>query len=86
MAELDDRRLRALAGQARARRQALGLSQAEVADLAGCSERFVYSLEHGKASVHLGKVLDVLGVLGLGLEVGPGSGTVTRSGTPGSQR
>jgi y4mF family transcriptional regulator len=85
MAELDDRRLRALAGQVRARRRALSLSQGEVADLAGCSERFVYSLEQGKASVHLGKVLDVLGVLGLGLVVGPGNGTVTRIGTPGSR-
>jgi y4mF family transcriptional regulator len=79
MAELDDHRLRALGEQVRARRRTLGLSQGELADLAGCSERFVYSLEQGKTSVHLGKVLDVLGVLGLGLAVGPGNGTVTRA-------
>ena len=79
MAELTDRRLQPLTAQVRARRRALGLSQEEVADLAGCSERFVYSLEQGKASVHLGKVLDVLGVLGLGLKVEPGAGTVTTS-------
>lgn len=84
MAEPDDRRLTALTSQVRARRRALRLSQADVADLAGSSERFVYSLEAGKASVHLGKVLDVLAVLGLGLEVGPGNGMVTIAGTSGS--
>ncbi len=77
MTDPDDHRIATLAAQVRARRRALGLSQQEVADLAGCSERFVYSLEGGKASVQLGKVLDVLGALGLGLDVGPGRGTVT---------
>ncbi len=66
-----------LATAVRHRRKALGLRQEEVADLAGCSERFVYSLERGKPSVQLGKTLDVLRVLGLGLAVVPGTGTVT---------
>ena len=73
----DDRRTAELAQQVRARRRTLGLRQEEVAELAGCSERFVYSLEQGKTTVQLGKVLDVLRVLGLGLELVPGQGTIT---------
>lgn len=53
----------------RRRREALGLRQDEVADLAGCSTRFVHTLEHGKASLRLDKVLDVLDVVGLDLVV-----------------
>ena len=63
-----------------ARRRGLNLRQREVADLAGCSERFVYTLERAKGSLRLDKVLDVLGVLGLGLEVGVGTtGVVARA-------
>ena len=72
-----DPRVEQLAHAARRRREALGLRQEEVADLAGCSERFVYALERGKATVQLAKTLDVLGVLGLELAIRPGSGTVT---------
>lgn len=68
-----DPRLEPLAAAARTRRRALMLRQSEVADLAGCSERFVYTLERAKGSLRLDKVLDVLGVLGLGLEVGVGT-------------
>lgn len=58
------------------RREELGLRQAELADLAGCSQRFVHTVEHGKASLRLDKVLDVLEVLGLALEVIPGRGEI----------
>ncbi len=58
-----------LGGRVRGRRRELGLRQQELADLAGVSIRFVHSLEHGKASVRLDKVLDVLDVLGLELEI-----------------
>lgn len=51
----------------RARRRALKLSQLELAALAGVGPAFLYQLEHGKPSVRLDKVLDVLAVLGLGL-------------------
>jgi HTH-type transcriptional regulator/antitoxin HipB len=71
-----DVRLEPLATAMRARRRALGLRQGEVAELAGCSERFVYTVERAKPTVQLSKVLDVLGVLGLGLSVGPGTGSV----------
>ena len=71
-----------LAGVVRARRKALGLRQAEVADLAGCSERFVHTVENGKASLRLDKLLHVLEVLGLDLVVvrrGEGEGGVALS-------
>lgn len=73
---VDSSRIAALAALARARRERLKLRQEEVADLAGCSERFVHSLENGKSTVRLDKVLDVLEVLGLALRVVPGHGEV----------
>jgi y4mF family transcriptional regulator len=51
----------------RARRRDLGLTQQTLADLAGCSPRFVRSMESGKPTVRLDKVVDVLDVLGLEL-------------------
>lgn len=48
-------------------RKAHGLTQAELAGLAGTGPRFISELERGKAGVELGKVLDVLAVLGLRL-------------------
>ena len=47
------------------RRKALGLTQVETARLAGCDASFIGDLEKGKPTVQLGKVLDVLRVLGL---------------------
>lgn len=56
-----------LAAQVRERRTSLGLTQTDLADLAGCSSRFVRSLEAGKGTVRVDKLLDVLDVLGLEL-------------------
>lgn len=57
----------------RARRKRLGLTQLEVADLAGCGPVFLYEVETGKkATLQLGKLLDLLSVLGLQLKVEPG--------------
>ena len=53
------------------RRRALGLRQEQLADLAGCSTRFVHAVEHDKPSLHLDKVRDVLEALGLSLTVVP---------------
>lgn len=69
-------RVAPLARAVRARRGELGLRQSELADLAGCSERFVHTIEHGKSSLRLDKVLDVLQVLGLDLLVAPGRGRI----------
>lgn len=49
----------------RARRKHLRLTQADVADLAGVSVRFLRDLEKGKRSVQFDSVLAVLHVLGL---------------------
>lgn len=50
-------------------RKELGLRQAELADLAGVSERFIRDAEKGKTTLRLDKVIDVLSVLGLELNV-----------------
>lgn len=53
------------------RRRTLGIRQEELADLAGVSARFVHTLEHGKPTVRLDKVIAVLDVLGLRVDVVP---------------
>ena len=58
-----------LAFDVRARRKDLGLTQVEVAELAGVSERFVMELEQGKPTVRLDKLTAVLGAMGLTLRV-----------------
>jgi y4mF family transcriptional regulator len=60
----------------RRRRAELGLRQGDLAELAGCSLRFVHTVEQGKPSLRLDKLLDVLEVLGLGLAVVPGRGGI----------
>lgn len=73
-----------LGSAVRTRRRALGLRQRDLADLAACSDRFVHMLEHGKPTVQLAKVLDVLEVLGLGLLLRPGHGDIEWPGDPGT--
>lgn len=46
-------------------RQEQGLTQLDVAGLLGCGNRFVIELEKGKPTIQMGKVLEVLGLLGL---------------------
>ncbi|OYO14244.1 transcriptional regulator [Enemella evansiae] len=58
-----------VANSFRERRRELGLNQAEAAELAGVSERFLRSLEAGKPTVRLDKVLQVATTLGLTVEV-----------------
>ena len=48
-------------------RKEQGLTQLDVAGLAGLSNRFVIDLERGKETLQLQKVLDVLALLGLEL-------------------
>lgn len=52
----------------RAERRRLGLTQTDLADLAGVSDRFVREVEKGKESAELGKVAAVLDVLGFELQ------------------
>jgi HTH-type transcriptional regulator / antitoxin HipB len=63
-----------LATEVLRRRRELGLKQVELAELAGCSTRFVHTVEAGKPGLRLESLLRVLAVLGLRLEVqGPRS-------------
>lgn len=55
--------------EVRARRAALGLTQRDLADMAGVSERFVRFVEQGKPSVQLDSLLAVLETVGLELQV-----------------
>ncbi|HUF75130.1 MAG TPA: hypothetical protein VMM35_02585, partial [Longimicrobiales bacterium] len=57
-----DDRVASLAAVVTRRRKELGLLQSELAALAGCSERFVHTVEHGKQTLRLDKLLDVLEV------------------------
>lgn len=55
-------------GQAiRKRRKELGLKQMDAAGLVGVGVRFFSELEHGKATLEVGKVLQVLTGLGFSL-------------------
>jgi HTH-type transcriptional regulator / antitoxin HipB len=54
-------------------RKAHGLTQADLAGLAGTGVRLVSELERGKPGVQVGKMLDILAALGLRLRLdGPG--------------
>ena len=66
-----------LAAAVRTRRKALGVTQIDVARLAGCGPVFLYDLESAKATLRLDKLLDVLSVLGLELAVREGKGRLT---------
>jgi len=61
--------LAAIASQLRARRRELGLTQEVLAQLAGCSTRFVGAVESGKPTVRLDKLLPLLEALGLRLQL-----------------
>lgn len=54
-----------------ARRKELGVTQDELAALAGVSTRFLSSLERGKPTARLSTVLAVLDALGLEVTVAP---------------
>ena len=59
----------AVAAEVRARRAGLGLTQQELADMAGVSERFVRFVEQGKPSVQLDSLTAILETLGLELRL-----------------
>lgn len=52
---------------ARAARKKQGLTQLDLAGLAGKSNRFLIDLERGKETLQMQKVIDVLALLGLEL-------------------
>ncbi len=68
-----------LAAEVRARRGTLRLSQRDLAELAGVSERFVRFVEQGKRSVQLDSLLALLGTLGLELRLGTRTSSAARA-------
>ena len=50
-------------------RKDAGISQLELAQLSGCSQRLVSQVEQGKPTAELGKVLSILDALGLTVDV-----------------
>ncbi|MCB9024774.1 MAG: helix-turn-helix transcriptional regulator [Bdellovibrionaceae bacterium] len=58
-----------LSTRIRDERKSQGLSQTELADLAGVSLNFVSQLESAKSTVRIDKVLQVLSTLGLELHI-----------------
>src|SRR5260370_38620055 len=65
-----------LGEEVRRRRLELGLHQDELAALAGVSTRFVHTLEQGKPTLRLDKVLAVLSQVGVDLVLEPGAGII----------
>ena len=61
--------LKDISSQIKNRRKSLGFTQAECAAFCGIGVRFLSELENGKDSVHLGKTLQVLKMLGLTLRL-----------------
>ena len=65
----------------RAERKAQGLRQPDLAAAAGTSVRFIVEVEQGKPTARIGKVLDVLGQLGLEVHVTGRGGAPLSSST-----
>jgi y4mF family transcriptional regulator len=55
----------------REQRKRLALKQLDIAGLGNTGNRFIVDLEHGKPTVQLQKVLDVMDLLGLEVVVRP---------------
>jgi len=68
-----------LAGAVRARRGALRLSQQDLADMAGVSERFVRFVEQGKPSLRLDTLLALLDTVGLELQLATRTSAAARA-------
>ncbi|MFJ5862088.1 helix-turn-helix transcriptional regulator [Pseudarthrobacter sp. NPDC092439] len=68
-----------VAAEVRGRRAVLRLTQHDVADMAGVSERFVRFVEQGKSSVQLDSLLAVLDTLGLELSLGTRTSQAART-------
>ncbi|WP_353710462.1 type II toxin-antitoxin system Y4mF family antitoxin [Arthrobacter sp. K5] len=68
-----------LAAAVRARRGALRLSQQDLADMAGVSERFVRFVEQGKPSLRLDTLLALLDTLGVELQLATRTSAAARA-------
>jgi HTH-type transcriptional regulator / antitoxin HipB len=70
----------AMAAVIGARRRELGLSQVELAELAGVSTTLVHHLEAGRTQVGLDRLVVVLETLGLHLKVERGASAQVKAG------
>jgi transcriptional regulator with XRE-family HTH domain len=76
--------VRVLGALIRKRREEVGMTAAETAELAGVSRRLLIELERGKRpNVRLSAVLRILALLGLEVQVIPRGLPGTRDGTRG---
>lgn len=55
----------------RQRRTEMGLSQSQLSDISGSGTRFISDIENGKPTMQVGKVIDLLHVLGFDVIVTP---------------
>lgn len=53
----------------REKRKSLGLSQPQLADMSGNGVRFISDIENGKPTMQIGKILDLLLLLGLDVAI-----------------
>lgn len=67
------RSTRDLAAAVRGRRKDLGMNQADLAQRAGVSRKWIYEFEAGKPTAELGLVIRVVERLGLALVLGSAS-------------
>jgi HTH-type transcriptional regulator / antitoxin HipB len=65
------RSIRDLAAAVRGRRQDAGFNQAQLAERAGVSRKWIYEFERGKPTAELGLLLRVLDALDLRLDIRP---------------
>jgi len=65
------RSIRDLAAVVRGRRTDLGMNQAQLAERAGVSRKWIYEFEAGKPTAEFGLLLRVLDELGLAVELTP---------------
>ncbi|MBR7088008.1 MAG: helix-turn-helix transcriptional regulator [Mogibacterium sp.] len=62
---MDISNMKELGRAIRDRRKELGYTQAFVADYAGVSTSFLSELENGKETIQIGKMLEVISLLGM---------------------
>ena len=66
---IDISNMKELGRAIRARRKELGYTQAFLADYAGVSASFLSELENGKETIQVGKMMEVISLLGMDIKM-----------------
>lgn len=66
---MDTNKIKKLGARVRETRKSQGLTQEQLAATSGVGIRFVRELEQGKVSCHIGKVFNVLAMLGIVIDI-----------------